>query len=343
LLQREFNAMSHKTATRFVVVSIVWSAICLAGEAVLAQEAGLLLPADPASWVNSPPFTVEALQGKAVLLWFFEESCPRCREKWPELLATAAKYRDQPILFIGVNSGNARSSVAAYANQNRIDWPIIIDAGRQLEQQAGVGEISLRNIYQARVLTPDGRLQRADSSDLAGSADRALSGAKWNVDPADVPASLRSAWLAVEFNDFSASASAIKRAAGSRKAEEKATGEKLLAYVQQKIDADAAAAKQLDSAGQPWPAYQAYTALTQRFRGYDLPEGAAARLRELEGDDAVRTQLVAAKLLEAALKMAANPRTRSGAVSRLKTLVEQHPDSDAGREAQRILTQLNAP
>src|SRR5690349_3653751 len=48
-----------------------------------AADTAELLPRDPAAWLNSPPLSVEALKGKGVVLWFFEEQCPRCRAKWP--------------------------------------------------------------------------------------------------------------------------------------------------------------------------------------------------------------------------------------------------------------------
>jgi thiol-disulfide isomerase/thioredoxin len=328
---------------KHITLILLLSAIGLAPRAAVAQPSDPLLPADPGSWINSPPLTEHTLEGKAAVLWFFEETCPRCRERWPDLLALAAKYREKPIVFIGVNSGNPWTTVAAYAKENRIDWPIIVDPSRQFEQQAGVGEISLQNIYQACVLTPDGRLQRANSADLAGAADRALAGAKWNVEPEGIPDSLRAVWLAVEFNDFAPSANAIKRAAASRNPEEKAAGEKLLAFIEKTMNEEVAVVKQLDNSGQAWPAYKAYQAFSERFRGYFPPEGAAARIRELAGEEAVKNELTAAKSLETAHKLAANPRTRASAVSRLKSLVEQHGDTEAGREAQQILAQLNLP
>jgi len=38
------------------------------------QEEGLQMPADPSVWLNSPPITTEMLEGKAAVLYFFEET-----------------------------------------------------------------------------------------------------------------------------------------------------------------------------------------------------------------------------------------------------------------------------
>lgn len=335
--------MPNHLPKRRACLTLLALAMSLAGwseRAAKAQDSGFALPTERANWLNSPPLSREALAGKAALLWFFEESCPRCRERWPALLATAKKYEGKPIVFIAVNSGNSAATVASYARQNRIDWPIVVDSSRELEQAAGVGEISLQNIYQARLLLPDGRLGRADSSDIAGAADRALGDAKWSVEPEGIPASLRSAWYGVEFKEYAAVAAQIRRATGSRKPDEKAAADRLMACVVEQLEKDAAAAAQLRASGQAWPAYKAYAELAERFKGYDLPPDAVAAMRELGTDAGVKQELIAQKIFEAAEKLYANPRTRGSAVSRLKTLVQQHPDTEAGREAQRVLLQL---
>ena len=53
----------------------------------------------PATWVNSDPISLESLRGKAVFLYFFEETCPKCRDRWPSL-----------ILKIAANTRTSRSS-----------------------------------------------------------------------------------------------------------------------------------------------------------------------------------------------------------------------------------------
>lgn len=40
---------------------------------VTAQETEFSLPANPAQWINSPPVSMEAIRGKGVVLYFFEE------------------------------------------------------------------------------------------------------------------------------------------------------------------------------------------------------------------------------------------------------------------------------
>ena len=54
-------------------------------------------PADPAQWINSGPLSASGLKGKGIVLWFFEEECPRCRARWPALIESAKKFEGQPV------------------------------------------------------------------------------------------------------------------------------------------------------------------------------------------------------------------------------------------------------
>lgn len=64
--------------------------------------------------------------------------------------------------------------VADYVKQNKVNLAVIADTDRQLEKLAGVGEISLTNIYQAIIMTPDGQLHRADANNLKATAEAAV-------------------------------------------------------------------------------------------------------------------------------------------------------------------------
>src|SRR5688572_16136054 len=114
--------------------------VALVNGSLLAAERadGLSLPADPRLWINSGPISFDALKGKAAVLWFYEEQCPKCREKWPELLALSKKLEGQPIIFIAVNSGNSRGEVEQYVRSNKITWPVIVDPTREFEQALGL-------------------------------------------------------------------------------------------------------------------------------------------------------------------------------------------------------------
>lgn len=296
------------------------------------------LPTNPAAWLNSPPLTTEMLAGKAAFLYFFEEGCPRCRERWPAIFEAANQFQGKPVVFIAVNSGTPRNEVQRYASEVGLKWPVIVDTDRTFEKVAGLtNEISLQNIYQARGLLPDGSIQNA-STDIAASVPELLSDAKWRVEPAEVPELLKPAWLQIEFGNFNAASALVKKNLSSPKADVKSGAEKLLAAVAKERDAAIKAADDADAGGRKWEAFKLYTALVLRFKTFDVPTEVHTKLRELAVDEAVRNELAAGKLWDGvARQFSPTAAPSKGALSQLQRLVKQHPDTEAARHAQAVL------
>src|SRR5262249_31215677 len=69
------------------------------------------LPARADQWINSAPLTYESLHGKGAFLYYFEETCPKVMSQWPAMKKLAADNADNPVMFIGVNSGTSRSDL----------------------------------------------------------------------------------------------------------------------------------------------------------------------------------------------------------------------------------------
>ena len=144
--------------------------------AVTAQDAAKPAPKLPSStsqWINSPPITNEMLAGKAVVLYFFEEECPKGVEAWPKVLSATTKFVGQPVLFIAVNSGTARPQLENYLRRNKVTWPVVCDSDRSFESQFPF-KISLQNIKQIYLVLPNGSLKTGEIENLEGSAVDAL-------------------------------------------------------------------------------------------------------------------------------------------------------------------------
>ncbi len=342
MLSCNFNRKSF-----FAAVALTLSVIATSAEYSAAQSGAPLkpplapLPRDPAMWINSPPIKPEALEGKAAFIWFYEEQCPRCAAKWPELIAISKKFEGKPIVFIAVNSGNSRLVVEQYIRQKGVTWPVIVDPTREVEKAFEVRDISLQNIMQVKVVYANGRIDSGDWNDLAATADKALAGAKWNIEPGTVPAALRPAWSAIEFGDYAAGATLVKKGLTAGKPEIKAAAEKLNEYVAAKIIAEVAQAGQ--EVG-PWAGYQGYQRVSERFAGYELPPEVNEKVKQLSADEQVKKQLAAQKLLATIKKALASqsPTGRKGALGRLKKFSADHAGTDAATEAQSLLQQLGA-
>jgi hypothetical protein len=166
-------------------------------------------------------------------------------------------------------------------------------------------------------------------------------GAKWNVEPASIPAALKPAWSAVEFGDYPAGAALIKKSLTSNKTEVKQGAAVLQDYVKTKLDEAVTAAKTTAEKEDPWQSYTAYKSVATHFAGYELPATVTSELKQLAGDEQVKKQLAGLKQLESAKKsLGSSSRAgRVAAVNRLKKLVQDAPDSDAGKEAAELLKQ----
>lgn len=301
------------------------------------------LPADSSAWINSGPITAETLAGKAALFYYFEETCPKCRARWPELQETAKQFEGKPIVFIAVNSGNSREDIAAYAKEVKLSWPILVDSTRQFEKESGLTpEISLQNIYQVQFVTVDGKLQNGSWKDIPESANKALAGAKWKMDPSGVPNPLLPVLRGLEFNTITSISGPLKAGLTSDDPAVKASAEQLNALVQAKIAAELAAAKAAYDAGEKWKSYKMVNGISVLYTGLDLPEGVNKAKTALAADETVRNQLTAQRELDALKKRArtAPPAAMKGLIAKLKELSEKYGDTDAGVEAKALLAKV---
>jgi thiol-disulfide isomerase/thioredoxin len=302
-----------------------------------SPEGAFALPTAPNLWLNSPPLTAEMLAGKAAVLWFYEEDCPRCRGKWPEMYEAAKKFEGKPVVFIAINSGNSRSAVEQYGREVGLRWPTIVDTDRTLEAAADVGTISLQNIYQAKMLRPDGSLGRASFSDIEGSVNEVLPEAKWRVDPAEVPEALKAAWQQIEFGQFATAVPLVKKHLNATNPTVKAAAEKLQAASLKELAAAVEAAKIKRDTGGKWDAYKAYAALGVRFKGLEIPAEATTALTELAADSGVRNELAAKSQWESIERALAGGGLNKATAGRLERLTKQFAGTEGAAKAQAVL------
>ncbi|MDR9875487.1 cytochrome c biogenesis protein DipZ [Pseudomonas allii] len=83
-------------------------------------------------WLNSPPLTAEALEGKVVLVDFWTYSCINCLRTLPYVKAWAEKYRDQGLVVIGVHAPEFAfernvNNVTQAMKDLGITYPVAID------------------------------------------------------------------------------------------------------------------------------------------------------------------------------------------------------------------------
>jgi hypothetical protein len=254
-------------------------------------------------------------------------------------LAVANKFQGKPVVFIAVNSGTTSTSVSKYLRKHQITWPTIVDSDRSLEKQANVPEVSLTNIWQARVIDSTGKVIRAGATDLEKTGERALSGAKWNVDPTSIPNELKPIWAQIEFGSYSSAAVSLRRHLKSRKPEIKTAATTLNDYVTKQLTDEIAAAAAAEKSGNLWQAYRVLQTLPQRYKGFEIPKSVTTDVNRLAANETVKTELSANRKLELAKKTArsTSKSARARVIRQLEVIVKQFPNTEAAKQASAIL------
>jgi thiol-disulfide isomerase/thioredoxin len=83
-------------------------------------------------WLNSPPLTLDALQGKIVLVDFWEYTCINCLRTLPYLKAWYSRYSADGFVIIGVHApefdfSGDKVNVAAAVSRLGVTWPVVLD------------------------------------------------------------------------------------------------------------------------------------------------------------------------------------------------------------------------
>jgi len=87
---------------------------------------------------GSGVLTDEDLQGKPVVVNFWASWCIPCREEAPLLQKTWLEYRDQGVVFLGVNIRDAESDAERFVKEFNITYPTVRDLDLSLTQGFGV-------------------------------------------------------------------------------------------------------------------------------------------------------------------------------------------------------------
>ncbi len=77
-------------------------------------------------------FALSDLRGQVVIINFWASWCPPCRDEASYLEATWRKYRDQGVVFIGVDYVDTEPNALAYIEEFDITYPNGPDIGQKI-------------------------------------------------------------------------------------------------------------------------------------------------------------------------------------------------------------------
>ncbi len=85
-----------------------------------------------AGWINSPALTPAQLQGKVVLVDFWEYTCINCLRTLPYLREWYRRYHDKGLVIVGVHTpefhfSGERANVVAATKRLGVEWPVVLD------------------------------------------------------------------------------------------------------------------------------------------------------------------------------------------------------------------------
>ncbi len=72
--------------------------------------------------------TLESQRGKLVMLNFWATWCGPCRSEMPALQKTYESLKDQGLVLLGINVGETREQVKAYAAELHLSFPLLLDS-----------------------------------------------------------------------------------------------------------------------------------------------------------------------------------------------------------------------
>lgn len=100
------------------------------GPIVVGQDPLVGSPAPEISLMtlDGQPMTLSGLRGKPVIVNFWASWCLACREEFPLLAVTRARYANEGLEILGVVHDDGAEPARAFAASYDAKWPMVLDA-----------------------------------------------------------------------------------------------------------------------------------------------------------------------------------------------------------------------
>jgi cytochrome c biogenesis protein CcmG/thiol:disulfide interchange protein DsbE len=123
-------------APALAFIGVLWIGLARTGS---QTESGSAAPSFELPLLDgSGMLTDQDLQGNPVVINFWASWCIPCREEAPLLERTWRAYRDEGVVFLGVNIKDSESDARCFVEEFDITYPIVRDLDQRLTRDFGV-------------------------------------------------------------------------------------------------------------------------------------------------------------------------------------------------------------
>ena len=287
-------------------------------------------------------YRLEDFRGKTVVLFFYEQDCPRCRGSIPQRNKVVQAYKDKPVKFIAIAAGDTLSEARSYVGQTGLTMPVFIDSFSLMEKRYDQ-TISLNNIWQFRVIGPDGKVAGYNMEVNDKYLESAVAASTWKYKEQGYDAKLNPAIDLLEWGQYEQGMTKLRPFLKNANADVAASAQKLFEALktegQQWLDEAAKA-----ESDKPILAHDLYARTAATFAGDALGDQAKASLKATDAKQQVQDELAARKMYESFVgAMAQSNLSNKGKLIEIgKKIVQKYPSSEVATRVNAVLTAIGA-
>jgi len=295
----------------------------------------------PGLFIDGHHYSLHDLEGKAVVLFFYEQDCPTCRGLIPKRNEVVEQYKGKPIKFIAVAAGDSIADAKAYVASTKLEMPVFADNLSLMEKRYGE-KISLQNIYQFRVIGPSGKIQEYRMEPAA--IDQVLSQVKWKYKDQGYDERLGGALELLEWGQYAEGMRTLKPFLKNTNKDLAASAKKLYDVIHAEGEQWLASAESANQAEKAVEAFDLYTKVANTFAGDDLGKKAADPLKKLATSKPVKDELAARQMYEQLCNGAgrARPQQREAVAEFAASIAQKYPKAPTGEKAAELAKEIAA-
>lgn len=315
----------------------LWCCWCALGAARVGQPAPDF---PPGLFTDGAARSLKDFEGKAVVLFFYDQECPKCRAGIAERNKVVESYRDKPVKFIAIAAGDSLADARAYATATKLNMSVFADNLSLMERRYGAG-ISLKNAIQVRVIGPDGNFAASATDLLPEVLDPVIEKAAWTFRAQGYDSRLDAVVELFETGKLAEGLKLLKPLMGSTR-KETAESARKLADAGKEQGAKWLAQADALQAEKPVDAYDLYARLMAAFPQDDLGRKAGEGVKRLSKDASVKDELAARPLWQKLCAGAARAavKDRPELLEYAAEIARKYSKTPTGAKAQELTKEL---